>query len=97
MQNCPIDGAMFITGCTPGTHRYQQGDPENMCFYLKNKAGKGWIKYSVTVDIPENVLIRFVFKPCAYVGDINTHEIWGKGAWGGVIYWFDEFSLIPVE
>ena len=42
MQNCPIDGAMFITGCTPGTHRYQQGDPENMCFYLKNKAGKGW-------------------------------------------------------
>lgn len=42
MQNCPIDGAMFITGCTPGTHRYRQGDPENMCFYLKNKAGKGW-------------------------------------------------------
>ena len=42
MQNCPIDGVMFITGCTPGTHRYQQGVPENMWFYLKNKAGKGW-------------------------------------------------------
>lgn len=42
MQNCPVDGAMFVTGCTPGTHRYRQGDPEKMCFYLKNKDGKGW-------------------------------------------------------
>lgn len=42
MQNCPVDGVLFVTGCTPGTHRYLQGQPENMCFYLKNKAGKGW-------------------------------------------------------
>lgn len=42
MQNCPIDGAMFVTSCTPGTHRFVQGNPENMCFYLKNKVGKGW-------------------------------------------------------
>lgn len=42
MQNCPVDGAIFITGCTPGTGRYRQGDPGNMCFYLKNKAGQGW-------------------------------------------------------
>lgn len=43
MQNCPIDGALFITGCTPGTHRFVQGEhPEKMSFYLKNKDGKGW-------------------------------------------------------
>lgn len=43
MQNCPVDGALFITGCTPGTHRFVQGEhPEKMCFYLKNKDGKGW-------------------------------------------------------
>lgn len=43
MQNCPADGALFVTGCTPGTRRFIQGEhPENMCFYLKNKDGKGW-------------------------------------------------------
>ena len=80
-----------------GSQSLSPGPTWGLAATCDNKAGKGWIKYSVTVDIPENVLIRFVFKPCAYVGDINTHEIWGKGAWGGVIYWFDEFSLIPVE
>lgn len=42
MQNCPVDGVMFITGCTPGTHRFVWENPENMCFYLKDEAGKGW-------------------------------------------------------
>lgn len=42
MQNCPVDGVMFVTGCTPGTHRFIWQNPENMCFYLKNKDGKGW-------------------------------------------------------
>ena len=49
MQNCPVDGAIFVTGCTPGTHRYLEGKAENMCFYLKNKTGKGW-KVSLRSD-----------------------------------------------
>ncbi len=42
MQNCPIDGALFVTGCTPGTNRFVMGSPGNDCFYVMNKAGKGW-------------------------------------------------------
>ena len=43
MQNCPIDGVMFVTGCTPGTHRMTlTGNPENMRFSLINKEGRGW-------------------------------------------------------
>lgn len=42
MQNCPVDGALFVTGCTPGTRRFVMGNPEKGCFYLKNKEGKGW-------------------------------------------------------
>ena len=30
-----------------------------------NQAGKEWKKYAVTVDIPTNVLVKFVFKLCA--------------------------------
>lgn len=63
MQNCPADGALFVTGCTPGTHRFIQGkQPENMCFYLKNKENKGWkvsLKESgreyMKQHIPENL------------------------------------------
>ena len=60
-------------------------------------AGKEWTKCSVTVDIPNNVLVRFVFKPCAYKGNGDPYDIWGKGTWGGVTYWFDDFALTPVE
>lgn len=42
MQNCPTDGILFVTGCTPGTHRLTLEESSQMCFYLKNKAGKGW-------------------------------------------------------
>lgn len=42
MQNCPVDGALFVTGCTPGTHRFLMGEPGGDCFYVKNKSGKGW-------------------------------------------------------
>lgn len=42
MQNCPVDGALFVTGCTPGTHRFEMGNTDNSCFSIRNKAGKGW-------------------------------------------------------
>lgn len=42
MQNCPVDGALFVSGCTPGTHRFVMSDADNSCFYIKNKNGKGW-------------------------------------------------------
>lgn len=42
MQNCPVDGALFVTGCTPGTHRFIMGDPQKMCYKVKNKDGQGW-------------------------------------------------------
>lgn len=42
MQNCPVDGFMFVTGCTPGTHRLILSEKNSSCFYLTNKNGKGW-------------------------------------------------------
>lgn len=42
MQNCPVDGALFVTGCTPGTNRFIMGDPKKMCFYVNKKDGQGW-------------------------------------------------------
>lgn len=42
MQNCLVDALLFVTGCTPGTHRYSEGDPECMSFSLKNREGRGW-------------------------------------------------------
>lgn len=39
MQNCLVDALLFVTGCTPGTHRFQEGDPARMSFSLKT--GKG--------------------------------------------------------
>lgn len=42
MQNCLVDGFLFVTGCTPGTGRFVIGDPQNQCFYLKDPEGKGW-------------------------------------------------------
>lgn len=59
--------------------------------------GKEWKKCTVTLDIPENVLVRFIIKPCAYMGNGDPCDIWGKGAWDGVTYWFDEFNLTPIE
>lgn len=42
LENCPVDGVLFVTGCTPGTDRFIQGKhPDKMRFCLKNKAGKG--------------------------------------------------------
>lgn len=42
MQNCLVDGIIFVTGCTPGNKRLIIDDQDQMCFYLKNKAGEGW-------------------------------------------------------
>lgn len=62
MQNCPADGAIFVTGCTPGTHRLLLKPENRMCFSLKNKEGKGWrviFKESnreyINQQIPENL------------------------------------------
>lgn len=50
MRNCAVDGALFVTGCTPGTRRFIMTPADNDCFYLTDSAGKGW---KVTLD-PEN-------------------------------------------
>ncbi|KIO43085.1 methyltransferase [Sanguibacteroides justesenii] len=42
MENCLVDGFMFVTGCTPGTRRFRTGDKNDMCFYLRDESGKGW-------------------------------------------------------
>ncbi len=42
MENCLVDGFMFVTGCTPGTRRFKTGDKNDLCFYLKDESGKGW-------------------------------------------------------
>lgn len=42
MKNCPVDGVVFVTGCTAGTNRLEWVHSGNMCFSLKDKQGKGW-------------------------------------------------------
>lgn len=42
MQNCPVDGALFVTGCTPGTHRFIMGTADHSCYYLTDSTGQGW-------------------------------------------------------
>lgn len=41
MKNCLVDGILFVTGCTPGNHRFIQSDKDTSCFYLLNSTGKG--------------------------------------------------------
>lgn len=48
-------------------------------------------KYAVTVDIPTNVLVKFVFKLCA--GANNQLTGYNTTATDNVIYWFDDVSL----
>ena len=62
MQNCPVDGVLFVTGCTPGTNRFIKGAPGGNCLYIKNKAGKGWKitllesnRQYIQQHIPENL------------------------------------------
>lgn len=40
MQNCPVDGALFITGCTPVPTVLSRGNILKRCALLKNKMGK---------------------------------------------------------
>lgn len=42
MQNCPADGLMFVTGCTPGTRRFVMNGKNTMTAYLTAPDGKGW-------------------------------------------------------
>lgn len=42
MRHCPVDGVLFVTGCTPGGNRFLFGDPEKNRFSLRNREGKGW-------------------------------------------------------
>ena len=56
-----------------------------------NQAGKEWKKYSVTVDIPVNVLVKFVFKLCA--GANNQLNGYNATPTENVVYWFDDVSL----
>lgn len=42
MQNCLVDGMIFVTGCTPGTNRFLLDNKNQPCFYLKNATGQGW-------------------------------------------------------
>jgi len=41
MQNCLVDGIIFVTGCTPGNKRLVMDNRNQMRFTLKNK--EGWI------------------------------------------------------
>ena len=59
-----------------------------------NQAGKEWKKYSVTVDIPANVLVKLVFKLCA--GANNQLTGYNATKTENVIYWFDDVSLRSV-
>lgn len=42
MQNCPIDGILYVTGLTPGNNRLTLHYSDEMYFEVKDKKGKGW-------------------------------------------------------
>lgn len=44
MKNCPVDGFLFVTGCTPGTGRFIRSEDKTGGDFLllTNAAGKGW-------------------------------------------------------
>lgn len=54
-----------------------------------------WTKYTVTVNLPETVMIRFLIKPNAKSENGNQ---WPKSVnETDVTYWFDEFSFEKVD
>lgn len=53
-----------------------------------------WTKYSITIDLPESILIKFVFKPCTYGTNWHTAV---KPASGNAKWWFDDFSFEKVD
>lgn len=55
-----------------------------------------WIKYQATVDIPENVMLKFVFKPNTKVspGQNNYAPAADKA---NIEYWFDQFDLSEAQ
>lgn len=78
--------------------------PRTVIFYLSNltlilfltrhsnQSGRQRMeKYSVTVDIPVNVLVKFVFKLCA--GANNQLTGYNATPTENVVYWFDDVSL----
>lgn len=57
--------------------------------------GKEWTPCTLTLDIPKNVLIRFLYKPCAGENN-NQYDIYPKPT-QNVVYWFDNFALTSVK
>lgn len=61
-----------------------------------SKASDEWKQYTVTVKIPQNIYVRFYFKPCI-TGEPKNYwvEDDGEGVEGidNIVYWFDDFSF----
>ena len=47
------------------------------------------------VNIPDNKLVKFVFKPCA--GDNNSLSGYDCKKADNVVYWFDKVTLEPTD
>lgn len=67
---------------------------------MEGVAGNEWQKYSVIVQIPENILMKLILKPHIYTkdGDRISYVMEGNAANAkDTEYWFDELSLKKVE
>ena len=53
-----------------------------------------WRTYKVTVDIPQNVLVKIVIKPCA--GANRDYEDYSSDRKTNIRFWFDNFSFTNV-
>lgn len=60
-----------------------------------NRAGKDWKQYSMIVNIPDNKLVKFVFKPCA--GNNNKLSGYDCKKADNAVYWFDNVTLEPTD
>ncbi|MGL5682005.1 MAG: tRNA (N6-threonylcarbamoyladenosine(37)-N6)-methyltransferase TrmO [Marinifilaceae bacterium] len=54
MAKCPLDGAIFVTGCTPGRGKLTLGNPDDMSISLVNADGHGW-KATLRKDAKEQM------------------------------------------
>lgn len=83
------DGVTEIKAKTSGGDMYA-----TMC----ESIGTEWQKYSVTVDIPENVLMKIVLKPHTKVGSIGANN-YGIAPGGNtdIQFWFDQFEFSEAQ
>ena len=70
----------------------QKGSSGDLYCLSAETVGTEWKQYSVTLDIPENILLKLVLKPQSQ-GTPNENLYKLQTPANNLEFWFDEFSL----